>query len=68
MSEPRILPTLRKSVPTASLESWWAIGWAYVMPDFDTPDHSIVEWLSDIRPAREPQRAKERDELARGAA
>jgi hypothetical protein len=44
---------IRKSVPTASLESWWAISWAYVMPDFDRPDHSIIEWLSS-KPAVEP--------------
>jgi hypothetical protein len=44
---------LRKSVPTATVEAWWAVGWAYVMPDFDTPNNSLIEWLSD-KPPREP--------------
>jgi hypothetical protein len=29
---------------------WWASGWAYVMPDFSKPNHSIIEWLSENPP------------------
>ena len=41
---------LRQSVPTADLQSYYGCGWAYIMPDFDKPDHSIVDWLSDKTP------------------
>lgn len=51
---------IRKSVPTDSLESWWGIGWAYVMPDFDKPDHSIIEWLSD-KPAKYPMASRDQE-------
>lgn len=37
---------LRQSVPTTDLAEYYNVGWAYVMPDFDNRDHSIVEWLS----------------------
>jgi len=41
---------LRQSVPTSELERYWYCGWAYVMPDFDKPNHSWIEWLSDNLP------------------
>jgi hypothetical protein len=41
---------LRQSVPTAELERYYHCGWAYIMPDFDNPNHSLVEWLSDKMP------------------
>ena len=40
----------RISVPTTDMLPYWQLGWAYVMPDFDTPNHSILEWLSDTAP------------------
>ena len=48
---------LRQSVPTSEVERYFHCGWAYVMPDFDTPNHSIVEWLSDKIPVY-PLRSK----------
>lgn len=41
---------LLQSVPTSELQSYYDCGWAYVMPDFDKPNHSKVEWLSDKMP------------------
>lgn len=41
---------LRQSVPTNDLAGFYNCGWAYVVPDFDKPNHSIVEWLSDKMP------------------
>jgi len=41
---------LRQSVPTAELERYYHCGWAYIMPDFDKPNHSLIEWLSDKMP------------------
>jgi hypothetical protein len=41
---------LRQSVPTNDLAGFYNCGWAYVMPDFDKPNHSIVEWLSNEMP------------------
>lgn len=52
MTEP-----LRQSVPTAELERYYHCGWAYIMPDFDKPNHSWVEWLSDKMPVY-PLRSK----------
>jgi hypothetical protein len=40
----------RKSVPTEGVHQWWPCGWQYIMPDFDKPDHSIVEWSSEKLP------------------
>jgi hypothetical protein len=35
---------IRKSVPTEGLAEKYLTGsWRYVMPDFDRPDHSIIE-------------------------
>lgn len=48
---------LRQSVPTAELERYYHCGWAYIMPDFDKPNHSWVEWLSDKMPVY-PLRSK----------
>lgn len=39
-----------QSVPTAELERYYHCGWAYIMPDFDKPNHSWIEWLSDKLP------------------
>jgi hypothetical protein len=47
---------IRKSVPTAGMERFWDCGWAYVMPDFDHPDHSIIEWLSTKAPVEPSNR------------
>ena len=41
---------MRQSVPTADLERYYHCGWAYIMPDFDKPNHSWVEWLGDNMP------------------
>lgn len=41
------MKSIRKSVPTLGVARWWLCGWSYVMPDFDRPDHSIIEWLGD---------------------
>lgn len=49
---------IRKSIPTEVASMWWASGWAYVMPDFDKPDHSIIEWLSENPPVY-PHRVSE---------
>lgn len=49
---------IRKSIPTAGASAWWESGWAYVMPDFDKPNHSIIEWLSKnppVYPNRVPE-------------
>lgn len=48
---------LIQSVPTAELERYYHCGWAYVMPDFDKPNHSKIEWLSDKIPVY-PLRSK----------
>lgn len=63
--------SLRQSVPTAEISRYWECGWGYVMPDFDKPGHSIIEWLSSKMPvypncvpisltesANEPQQAR----------
>ena len=44
------MPRIRKSVPTKGVSNWWMSGWAYIMPDFDNPGHSIIEWNSDNPP------------------
>lgn len=41
---------LRQSVPTEEAPKYWNLGWVYIMPDFDKPNHSIVEWLSEKIP------------------
>jgi hypothetical protein len=41
---------LRQSVLTSELERYYYCGWCYLMPDFDKPNHSIVEWLSEKMP------------------
>ena len=42
--------TIRKSVPTKGVSEWWLVGWLYVMPDFDRPDHSVIEWIGFEEP------------------
>jgi hypothetical protein len=49
---------IRKSIPTEGASMWWSSGWSYVMPDFDKPNHSIIEWLSEnppVYPHRVPE-------------
>lgn len=41
---------IRQSIPTTDCQQYWDCGWSYVMPDFDKPNHSIVEWLSEKMP------------------
>ena len=41
---------LIQSVPNSELQSYYEAGWAYLMPDFDKPNHFKVEWLSDKLP------------------
>lgn len=41
---------IRQSVSTLELGHYYQCGWAYIMPDFDKPNHSWVEWLSDSIP------------------
>lgn len=41
---------IRKSIPTRGAASYWELGWMYLMPDFDNPDNSIVEWRSTKAP------------------
>lgn len=53
---------IRKSVLTVGVERWWDCGWAYVMPDFDNANHSIVEWLSDKAPVEPANRVPELQE------
>jgi len=50
---------LRQSVLTSELERYYFCGWAYVMPDFDKPNHSIVEWLSEKIPVYPANRVPE---------
>lgn len=47
---------LRRSIATTDVHRWWMCGWAYVMPDFDKPAHSIIEWLSDKAPVEPDNR------------
>lgn len=41
---------LRQSVPTEEAPAYWNLGWVYIMPDFDKPNHSIVEWQGEKLP------------------
>ena len=58
---------LVQSVPTAELERYYHCGWAYIMPDFDKPNHSKIEWLSDKMPVYplSPQKPPTEDANAR---
>lgn len=40
----------RRTVPYDDLTMHYEAGWSYVMPNFDKPNHYIVEWLSDKPP------------------
>jgi hypothetical protein len=55
---------LVQSVPTGDLQSYFECGWAYIMPDFDNPDHSKIEWLSDKMPVYPPRSHKQPTENA----
>lgn len=51
----------RRSVPTTGMTAiWLAAGWLYVMPDFDRPNHSIIEWNAPCEP-REPGKGHAND-------
>jgi hypothetical protein len=52
----------RKSVPTKGVHEWWLAGWQYVMPDFDNPEHSIIEWTSEKEPAIPETQPRSEDE------
>lgn len=41
---------LIQSVPTEEVERFFQCGWMYLMPDFNKPNHSKVEWVSDKMP------------------
>ncbi|MET4210505.1 hypothetical protein [Bradyrhizobium sp. LA2.1] len=41
---------IRRTIPHGDLDLHYEAGWAYVMPNFDKPNHYIVEWLSDKPP------------------
>ena len=39
---------IRQSVPTKGIAEKYLVGpWRYVMPDFNKPDHSIIEQVLD---------------------
>jgi hypothetical protein len=45
-------------IPYDDLNMHYEAGWAYVMPNFDKPNHYVVEWLSDnppVYPNRVPE-------------
>ncbi len=46
---------LRQSVPSDEAPKYWEIGWVYIMPDFDKPNHSIIEWQSENLPVYPPR-------------
>lgn len=50
-----LIDSLRQSVPSVDAPSYWSLGWTYIMPDFDRPNHSIVEWQSDKIPMYPPR-------------
>ncbi len=41
---------LIQSVPTEEVERYFHCGWIYLLPDFDKPNHSKVEWISEKMP------------------
>jgi hypothetical protein len=41
---------LIQSVPTDEVERYFHCGWIYLMPDFDKPNYSKVEWVSQKLP------------------
>jgi len=43
--------TIRRSILTDLLQFWLECGWSYVRPDFDMPNHSLIEWRSTDIPA-----------------
>jgi hypothetical protein len=53
-----MIERLLQSVPTSELDSYYSCGWAYVMPDFDKPGYSKIEWLSDKMPVYPPRSQK----------
>jgi hypothetical protein len=40
----------RRTVPYEDLKMHYEAGWSYVMPNFDRPNHYVVEWLSENPP------------------
>jgi hypothetical protein len=68
MTEPR-----RRTIPYDDLAMHYEAGWAYVMPNFDKPNHYIVEWLSQnppVYPHRVPETetSESADDRARAGA
>lgn len=55
---------LRQSVPSADAPRYWELGWTYIMPDFDHPNHSIVEWQSEKPPVYPPRSEQQQTESA----
>lgn len=43
---------LRQSVPNADAPQYWKLGW---VPDFDRPNHAIIEWQSLKMPVYPPR-------------
>lgn len=58
---------LRQSVPTDEAPQYWNLGWVYIMPDFDRPNHSIVEWQTDKMPVYPPRSEQPKTENANGS-
>lgn len=56
----------RESVPSSELHRYWGLGWGYLMPDFDKPDHSIIEWIGR-KPPVYPNRVPDLEGTAKQA-
>lgn len=33
-----------RTVSDSVLAEWYAVGWSYVGPDDESPDHSVISW------------------------
>lgn len=53
---------LIQSVPTDEVERYFHCGWIYLMPDFDKPGYSKVEWASEKLPVYPPRSEKPKTE------
>ncbi len=53
---------LIQSVPTSEVEQYFQCGWMYLMPDFDKPNYSKVEWIGDKMPVYPPRSKKSETE------
>lgn len=61
-----LVEVLRQSVPTSEAPKYWELGWVYIMPDFDRPNHSIVEWQSENLPVYPSRSDQQQTENANG--